>query len=265
MPNNITTLISPRNKADLSKIVNKLCAISITPELLPTTGQNTFEDILSEQNILDVKVNVDFNTITPMPERLSVVAIAYNIYTYAIVCYLRNMSPIQYEEKLKPLYDISNDIFDNIKGKNYGSVVKLKLILARIDESEYENMRSKVRPYLSNGVTIEQFGERYYTNIIKYGHAHWYTWCVENWGTKWNAYNCFITEQYISFDTAWSTPEPIIVQLSKDLPEVEMFILYADEDIGFNYGAYIIKNGNKIESLPITNEQKFCRIVKHDQ
>lgn len=52
---------------------------------------------------------------------------------------------------------------------------------------------------------------------------------------------------YISFDTAWSTPEPIIVQLSKDLPEVEMFILYADEDIGYNYGAYIMKMVIKLD------------------
>lgn len=52
-------------------------------------------------------------------------------------------------------------------------------------------------------------------NVEKYGHRDWYSWCISNWGTKWD------TESYdsptidgtdgeftvsVSFDTAWSPP-----------------------------------------------------------
>lgn len=33
----------------------------------------------------------------------------------------------------------------------------------------------------------------------------WYNWCIEKWGTKWNAYDTYINEEklYAKFDTAW--------------------------------------------------------------
>lgn len=44
--------------------------------------------------------------------------------------------------------------------------------------------------------------------------VNWYDWCNSNWGTKWNAYDssCKVEGDHaiISFDTAWSVPEPII-------------------------------------------------------
>lgn len=47
-------------------------------------------------------------------------------------------------------------------------------------------------------------------NIKKYGHADWYSWCVQNWGTKWNCdAGEFTVEDGIvsfSFDSAWSPP-----------------------------------------------------------
>lgn len=54
----------------------------------------------------------------------------------------------------------------------------------------------------------------------KYGFDGWYDWCVENWGTKWNASEVVLhknspTEIVYTFDTAWSCPLPIIEKLSK--------------------------------------------------
>ena len=44
---------------------------------------------------------------------------------------------------------------------------------------------------------------------------NWYSWNVQNWGTKWNCYNQFTGiaddgRAYIQFDTAWSIPYPIL-------------------------------------------------------
>ena len=54
------------------------------------------------------------------------------------------------------------------------------------------------------------------SNIEKYGHSDWYSWCVENWGTKWNCdaqdwmkvENPNEDEASVTFwfDSAWSPP-----------------------------------------------------------
>lgn len=85
----------------------------------------------------------------------------------------------------------------------------------------------------------------------KYGHSDWYEWSCANWGTKWNTYN-IEEEEYdepnaITFDTAWSSPRPVIFELSKKYPSLEFGVIYADEDWGCNYGTYMYANGEIIE------------------
>lgn len=36
-------------------------------------------------------------------------------------------------------------------------------------------------------------GRQAFENLEKYGCATWYDWCVQNWGTKWNACNCALS------------------------------------------------------------------------
>lgn len=44
--------------------------------------------------------------------------------------------------------------------------------------------------------------------------CNWSTWNRENWGTKWNAYDCSYKVEdgkaIITFDTAWNVPYPVI-------------------------------------------------------
>ena len=49
-----------------------------------------------------------------------------------------------------------------------------------------------------------------------FGHDNWYDWRIENWGTKWNSYECELDNSQVDlgvldyrFDTAWGPPEPI--------------------------------------------------------
>ena len=57
----------------------------------------------------------------------------------------------------------------------------------------------------------------------EHGSAWWYDWCVEHWGTKWNAYD---VEQGINnntlvyhFTTAWAEPRPVIRALMEYLSQ----------------------------------------------
>lgn len=87
-----------------------------------------------------------------------------------------------------------------------------------------------------------------------YGKNNWYDWSVANWGTKWNAYEG--NEMYrwrkgrllyegVSFLTAWSAPFPILLKLSEMFSDVTITHYYADEDIGYNCGKFVYKNGIK--------------------
>lgn len=82
--------------------------------------------------------------------------------------------------------------------------------------------------------------------IERFGCNEWYHWCNSNWGTKWNAYEIVIDEDTIEFQTAWSTPLPIFIALSREFPDIEFIIEYADEDIGSNCGSYTLLNGEII-------------------
>ena len=85
------------------------------------------------------------------------------------------------------------------------------------------------------------------SNIEKYGCKDWYEWSTQNWGTKWNAYGCNeVDDVTITFDTAWSSPLPVIKELSKMFPEVKIKLSYADEDFGYNCGEITFLNGAEV-------------------
>jgi len=77
----------------------------------------------------------------------------------------------------------------------------------------------------------------------KYGHSDWYGWCVANWGVKWNSYDNLLntdTHDYngsgsilLCFQTAWTIPEGIFVELSELYPELTFEVECLEEGGGF--------------------------------
>ena len=95
---------------------------------------------------------------------------------------------------------------------------------------------------------LARIGLQYISNKVLYGATTWYDWCCDNWGTKWNAYsNEQEDEDTISFETAWSNPEPIMLKLSEMYPDMVIEHWWADEDMGNNAGWRIYKAGQIIE------------------
>jgi len=83
-------------------------------------------------------------------------------------------------------------------------------------------------------------------NVKEYGHKNWYGWCTSNWGTKWNAYGTPDNRDKngtIFFQTAWSSPIKLVKILSGKLPDVEIDLIYADEDTSSNTGRISFKAG----------------------
>ena len=83
-------------------------------------------------------------------------------------------------------------------------------------------------------------GEKERKECAEKGIPNWYDWQSEHWGTKWNACDCeeviltpfehtSYTKAIYRFDTAWSTPEPVIRRIIEDWPELEIDGGYIDE------------------------------------
>ena len=59
----------------------------------------------------------------------------------------------------------------------------------------------------------------------------WYMWCVNNWGTKWDACDKSIDYEdseilALTFNTAWSPPEGIVEKLREKYPELSFQCFY---------------------------------------
>ena len=84
------------------------------------------------------------------------------------------------------------------------------------------------------------------SNLKKYGYKNWYDWCVNNWGTKWNAggdndamqvdYDEDQGDQGIAlfqFDTAWAPALGVLQKLMDDHPELSIECRYHEPGVGF--------------------------------
>lgn len=103
-------------------------------------------------------------------------------------------------------------------------------------------------------VTPEQWklGKTAYENQSKYGAPTWYEWSINNWGTKWNAYECAAREMgpehsELSFWTAWTPPHPVLQRLSEQHPDLTIEHEWADEEIGMNCGRRLYHDGRILE------------------
>jgi len=120
----------------------------------------------------------------------------------------------------------------------------------------------------------------------KYGKHNWYDWSVDNWGTKWNAYDMneevpeiiepsnalrfrkdegsFVITCY-HFNTAWSPVPKVIAKLSEMFPDIIMRYSYVDEGGGFaGYDYY--KEGEILEEHDVTgNAREEKKLLKEQK
>ena len=181
------------------------------------------------------KENFDFGKIIPRPKSLDV--IAGSSEESSIMYYLTEKCtvPIVYLSDEKK--DIISKLIKNslAKEKDWKQEIFQRAMARAFKKSEKEKEE------------IYQEGKAYVENYQNYGHTTWYDWNIANWGTKWNAYGTEkMDKDTIVFDTAWSTPEPVMLKLSEMFPEIEFELWYADEDMGSNTGSFTYKAGEII-------------------
>lgn len=92
----------------------------------------------------------------------------------------------------------------------------------------------------------------------------WYDWRIQNWGTKWNAYEHVKTENEneLYFLTAWSAPKEIYEALTKKFPNLTIEVDYADENMGYNCGKMVFENGEMVAELKNQYSRYSVKLAK---
>ena len=130
-----------------------------------------------------VDESFDFDKIIPMPKTLSIVS---GSSTYAAI-------------------DFLNGRFDKIK--DYPDEGDFPDVDKFLDSTTHPSTLPELAVYAS----IVQY------NFAAYGASDWYTWRNRHWNTKWNACEPYWCDNVCHFDTAWSSPDPVFLELSKKL------------------------------------------------
>jgi hypothetical protein len=189
------------------------------------------------EHIKNGKDLIDFNKIIPRPESLNIESSSTVDNGLAILKYQNSRDDSELKERLNYHWVISS----GIKTTDELSKYLLDKNLADIKTAQIAM-----------------------SNIEMYGHKDWYSWSVDNWGTKWNAGDSHLDDNNnLVFETAWSIPLPIFLKISEMFPDVTITIEYADEDIGSNCGSVTIKNSIIIEDIEYDGI-KACEIWEYD-
>lgn len=138
--------------------------------------------------------------------------------------------------------------------KAFTDFIEVYTLAGTRDDTDLENIPAEAEEAflrMRTDITPEQWalGKTAYENQSKFGAPTWYEWSINNWGTKWNAYECSAGElaldhAELSFWTAWSPPHPVIQRLSEQYPDICIAHEWADEEFGMNCGRRQYLNGD---------------------
>lgn len=183
------------------------------------------------EKLVNKEGEVDFNILIPMSEDLNIPSSTYSYEGNTPF----TVSEVHNDKQRKQQH--ATHLLDMIYDE--GLTQQEFTLIAMQDESIVKAISTvlELSPFVqSNASTLNEaldtFIKGYYNNR-KYGYVDWYNWSIANWGTKWNASSCVVSNTFVEFDTAWAMPEDIFKELAR---YTDIRVLYADEDIGINCG-----------------------------
>jgi hypothetical protein len=103
-------------------------------------------------------------------------------------------------------------------------------------ESWYIVKEAKYEPPQEQEI-VRQFTSEEEDELKAIGHRDWYSWSVQNWGTKWNACRVEIDDASIkygaieiTFETAWSAPTLVLRKMVEMFPKLTFDCRWRHED-----------------------------------
>lgn len=194
------------------------------------------EDV--KKYVLNKDNKVDFNILIPKSDELSLPADDYTI-NLAIEIY-------NYKETGE-----DKALLERIKCKKYNANYpdNVEDLIKYEEEVQCRIYKDKNHPcYYERYVDLYTLGKQYIENIEKYGSPEWYSWCITNWGCKWNAYETKIEDinddlYKITFTTPWKTAIPWLRILANKCP---FYLEWIEEPLNIGDHGEIYCTGKEI-------------------
>ena len=78
---------------------------------------------------------------------------------------------------------------------------------------------------------VEDPWQRYVFKSTGITDQRWYDWRIQNWDTKWDAYDVVVTDEdpdqfEVEFNTAWAPPEAICNEIREQYPDLAISWFY---------------------------------------
>lgn len=160
----------------------------------------------------------------------------------------------------KSLFDVTAGSRENFYEIMYTEIPKVLLKHMRDDGIEMPS-REDALAYQAKLWNVDpkealEIANKLKHNMDCYGHLTWYTWCIENWGTKWDVEHMSqllcskditlrgkkIWSLFYVFRSAWSPPKDAILHISKDFSKLEFTLSFWEGGSGFK-GMFKCKDG----------------------
>jgi len=177
-----------------------------------------------------------------------------------VSCDLKVMGGKAELEKFKAFAKSKNELIDFNKFIPYPKKYIIQDNLSRKRDKMIRDMRDEI----SKNKKLGEFEKEKIISMISANYPYitdgynqgGYDWCVENWGTKWNVYGVILDDKEIynqypeifyTFQTAWSSPNPIILAMSKMFKGLTFELRYFEGANQFN-GLFICEKGLVIDN-----------------
>lgn len=222
----------------------------VTNRLVLTGSQEDLSQFVEAQIIKNEKDEefLDFNRVIPKPEALEDPKGASSEIEMAFAAWYG-------PDKV----DISKttDLIDLLQAKLLA--LETYLTFQWVKEAGVKDRKGFQKYLLKRNPRAKEMADRMVHNLKHYGSANWYDWAVKNWGTKWNAapleWGPREHERIeFLFDTAWSPPEPIFLELSRLYQGIRFDISSFDDGWNFACDGYYIAGFSAYECGDATRE-----------
>lgn len=225
-----------------------------------------------EKLLINKDGNVDFNIVIPKPKDLDITSGSYS-YDIPSPYFNTKESERKLARQRRIIGNVLEMLYDDTmtQAEFVQKILEDKKLVKTIKTFKgWHTRRSKNIKYVMKKKELTETLENYikgFFNIKRYGERDWYEWSIKNWGTKWNACDTVVDFNVIEFETAWSTPVPVFIELSKRLKDKAITVHYADEDIGSNCGTLEILNGEvtEFEPEPENPRQFACNLWGYNE
>lgn len=182
-----------------------------------------------------------------------------------------------------------NHVYNNVTiTGDEDDLLRLKRLLSmpqpiQLSKGEFDNLIFNFHSLITPDQSIwdEYYGSepkgQSLEESLKFASNHWYDWNIRNWGTKWNAYDAYISDNFsdesvksyyieYEFSTAWSPPEGIIEALAKKIHELKLNVSFSwiyEEEQGWGGVMESTPDGNILETdsweIPDSHKEMLSR------